>query len=76
MNSYSDSTYVATASPVNAEQRKLVVVTHENCEVVVCLTEDGRFVGITELRVKKDFLTAGQRVASSGYLDVEEFYKD
>jgi hypothetical protein len=66
----------STSSPVNPQSHKLVVVPYGGCEVVVCLTEDNRFVGIRELRIKRDFLTPEQRVSTSGYLDVEEFYRD
>ena len=58
------------------ERQKLVVVPHGRFEVCLCLTEDDRFVCVTEIRVKKDFLTTDQRIANTGYLDVEEFYQD
>ena len=71
-----DLPFTSTSSPVNQQSYKLVVVPYGNCEVVVCLTQDNRFAGIRELRIKKDFLTPEQRVSTSGYLDVEEFYRD
>jgi uncharacterized protein (DUF1786 family) len=76
MLSNPDSPFASTSSPVNPQSHKLVVVPYGNCEIVVCLTQDNRFVGISELRINKDFLTPEQRVASSGCLDVEEFYRD
>ena len=76
MSSGPNVPFLSTSSPVNPQLHKLVVVPYGNCEVVVCLTQDDRFVGIYELRIKKDFLSPEQRVSSSGRLDVEEFYRD
>lgn len=75
LNSPNVST-TSTASPVNPQLHKLVVIPFGNCEVVVCLTQDDRFVSICELRIKRDFLSPEQRVANSGYLDVEKFYQE
>lgn len=59
--------------PVRLEER---VVPFDNLEIVVCIDDIGRFVGVHEVRVKKDFLSPEQRVSSSGNLDVEEFYAE
>ena len=74
--SYGGLTQGSTGSELGKENCKYVVVPYDNYEVVVCLTEGNRFIGIAELRIRKGFLSPGQRVASSGYLDVDEFYKD
>ena len=68
--------FTSTGSLVDSQAHRLVVVPYGKYEVVVCLTADNRFVGIAELRVSRDFLTPEQRVSSSGYHDVEEFYRD
>ena len=66
----------STGSFVNPRAYKVAVIPYGQYEIVICLTQDDRFVGIAEVRVSRDFLTPSQRVASSGYLDVEEYYRD
>ena len=66
----------STASPVNPQLHKLAAVPCGHCEVIVCLTEDGRFLGVSEVRVNRDFLSPEQRVASSGNLDVDKVYQE
>jgi len=74
--SYLALTKGSTGSEFDAQGHKLVVVPYHNFEVIVCLTEDNRFLGITELRIKKDFLSPDQKVANSGVFDVDEFYQE
>lgn len=45
-------------------------------EVLLRVTDDNRVVRVEEIRVKRDFLSPEQRIASSSYIDVEEFYQD
>lgn len=74
--SYFDLTRGSTGADIEVASRKLVAVPYENFEIVVCLSEDNRFLGIAELRIKKDFLSHEQRVANSGVFDVDEFYQE
>lgn len=62
------STYPATS--------RQVVVPFGSYDVVIRVTEDGRLLGIDEIRVRKDFLSHEQRIASSGCFDVDEFYRE
>lgn len=45
-------------------------------EITVEVTLDNKFVGITEVKVNKDFRSYIQKLASTESLDVEEFYED
>jgi hypothetical protein len=60
-------------TPVAPIQR---VVQHGDVEVVVVLGPDGRFLGIAEVRVRRDFLSTQQRIAASGFHDVDHIYKE
>jgi hypothetical protein len=42
-------------------------------EIVVAVTEDNRVLGIVEVRQKKDFRDVRQKIASTGYIDLERF---
>ncbi len=74
--SYLDLTRGSTGAELDENRQKLVAVPYENFEIVVCLSEDNRFLGIAELRIKKDFLSHEQRVANTGVFDVDEFYRE
>jgi len=66
----------ATGAQFETKQHKLVVIPFGRYEIVARLTEDDKLIDIVELRIKKDFLSPEQRVSSSGYLDVDEFYQE
>jgi hypothetical protein len=58
-------------------KRKKLYYPFDRFEIVVELTEDGRFVGIQEVSIRKDFRSLAQKLASStGGHDVDEFYKE
>lgn len=44
--------------------------------IVVKVTSDNKFLGIVEVEVNKDFRSHAQKIASTNFLDVEEYYKD
>jgi hypothetical protein len=73
---YSHVSRASTGPDPQVERHKLVAVPYENFEIVVCLAEDNRFLGVAELRVKKDFLSPEQRIANTGVFDVDEFYRE
>jgi hypothetical protein len=45
-------------------------------EIIVEVTLDNKFIGITGVKVNKDFRYYLQKIASTEVLDVEEYYKD
>ncbi len=66
-----------TDSPLSPQQgRQQVVVPYDNLVIVVELTRSGQFIGISEVRIRRDFLSNAQRVAASGFHDIEAFYKE
>ncbi len=66
----------ATGAQFETEQYKRVIIPFGKYEIVARLTEDNRLIDIVELRIKQDFLSPEQRVSTSGYLDVDEFYQE
>ena len=44
-------------------------------ELLVQLGEGDKFLGISEVRIQKDFLTLSQRVGNIQYHDVEDLYR-
>ncbi|OHB72845.1 MAG: hypothetical protein A2V70_01510 [Planctomycetes bacterium RBG_13_63_9] len=75
-SSYFDLTRGSTGADLDENRHKLVIVPYENFEIVVCLSEDNRFLGVAGLRIKKDFLSPEQRAANTGVFDVDEFYQE
>jgi hypothetical protein len=73
---YSNLTRGSTGPDPQVQRHKLVAVPYENYEIVLWLSEDDRFLGVAELRIKKDFLSLEQRVANTGVFDVDEFYRE
>lgn len=42
--------------------------------VIVKVSRDKKFVGISEIRINKDFRSYKQKLLTKGYHDVEDFY--
>ena len=45
-------------------------------EITVLLNERNEFIGISEVKVNKEFLSHKQRIKLKGYLDVSQFYDE
>lgn len=58
------------------ENLRFVEVRIDNYLITVAVDASGCFRGITRIAAAGDFLTPMQRVAASGYHDVEQFYRD
>ncbi len=57
-------------------QWKIVTYPFGKYEITVVLTTTGEFVGIAEIRVRRDFLSDKQRVTPQGYHDVADIYRE
>jgi hypothetical protein len=55
---------------------KLVVYPFDRYLITVKLDQEDRFVGIEEVKLRKDFLSYRQKMPDRGFHDVEEFYKE
>jgi len=71
--------YVATgdvaAEPRAESASRLVVYPIGPYEVVLEFTNAGEFQGVVEVRVNADFRSLRQKIESTRYHDVDEFYK-
>jgi len=59
------------------EDKSVIVYPFDNYKIEVKLDSDGRFLAITGISVKKDFLSfmqKMQKIRSIGYLDLSEKY--
>ncbi len=58
------------------ESLRLVEVRIDNYLISVAVDANGHFRGITRIAAAGDFLTPMQRLASTGFHDVDQFYRD
>lgn len=65
-----------TGTHAAAGGHKTIVYPFERYEITVKLTADGRFVGIEQVALNKDFRSFKQKVVSTAFHDVEEYYQD
>jgi len=68
--------YEGTGNRVS-KRNKLIHYPFGKFEILVELADDNQFIGVKEIRLRKDFRTITQRLASSkGVHDVDEFYQE
>jgi uncharacterized protein (DUF1330 family) len=64
---------IATGSGATAVPTRTIVLGFDEYEVVLAVTEDNRVRAVVEVRQKKDFRNAKQKIVSSGYVGMERF---
>lgn len=55
---------------------KEIVYPFDKYEITVRLSLNNEFIGISEVKVNKDFLSYKQKISSKGFHDVDEFYSE
>jgi hypothetical protein len=55
---------------------KTIIYPFDKYQIKIKLTQDNKFIGITEIKINKDFLSHKQKIASLGFHDVDEFYRE
>jgi hypothetical protein len=55
---------------------RTILLTFDQYEIVLAVTEDNRVLGVVEVRQKKDFRSMKQRASSIGYFDMDRFVKE
>jgi len=55
---------------------KEIVYPFDKYEITVRLSLDNEFIGISKVKVNKDFLSYKQKITSKGFHDVDEFYRE
>lgn len=66
--------YKPTGSHLAGSPSRTIVYPFGRYQIKVALGPNNEFRGIVEIRVARDFLSVEQRIASTGNIDVEEFY--
>lgn len=74
--SYKDSEKEETGGHEAQEEHKIIVYPFDRYQIKIELTSNNEFVGITEVKLNKDFLSYKQKISTQGFHDVEEFYKE
>ena len=64
----------ATGEPRQAFE--ILTITFDRYTVKVRVGSGGEFIDVIEVAVSKDFRTIQQRITSTGFHDVAEFYRD
>lgn len=65
-----------TGSQENNEDYKIKVYPFGKYEIKVKLTLKNEFIGITEVKINKKFLSLEKQIQTTGFHDVDKFYED
>jgi hypothetical protein len=58
------------------ENFKDIVYRFDPYEITVRLSPDNKFICITEVKVKKDFMSYKEKISTKGFHEVESFYRE
>jgi hypothetical protein len=62
-----------TGSSATVTPNRRIMMSFDQYEIVIEVTEDNRVLGVVEVRQKKDFRNVKQKLASSGSVGMERF---
>lgn len=65
-----------TGGSLSPKEFKEVVYPFEQYEVKLRLSPNNEFIAITEIRVKKDFVSYKEKISTKGFHDVESYYSE
>jgi hypothetical protein len=71
-----DSVNISTGEHETDRNLREIVYPFGKYEIKVLIDEYGTFKGIREIKINKDFRSIKQKIESTGYIDVEDIYKD
>lgn len=55
---------------------QIVSYPFDRYEIKVKLSPSNQFIGITEVKLNKSFLSHSQRIGTQNYLDVDKYYRE
>jgi len=58
------------------ENYKTIIYPFDKYQITIKVTPNNEFIGITEVKINKDFLSYKQKIARKGYHDVDEYYRE
>jgi len=81
MEDYSDSTFTnniddETGSHFVEKDIKIIDYPFGKYQIKVKISDEGKFLGIIQVNLGKEFLSRAQRLSSFEVHDIEEFYKE
>jgi len=59
-----------------SKEYKEIVCPFDKYEITVKLSLNNEFIGISGVKVNKDFLSYKQKISPKGFHDVDEFYRE
>lgn len=70
--------YASQGTGSHSGRREPIVVPYavSRYEVLIELDSEGRFIGVQQVRLRKDFREYAMETAPRGFHDVEEFYQE
>lgn len=74
--SYAEISKQGTGSREEHVDYKIIVYPFDKFLISVKLTPDGRFIGIVQVQVNKEFLSYQQKTTPKGFHDVDELYRE
>lgn len=73
---YSNPKDQGTGSHNESDDYKIIVYPFDKYQIKVKLTPTNEFIGIVEIKINREFLSHKQKMASKGFHDVDEFYRE
>jgi hypothetical protein len=73
---YQDFLMGTTGEIINEKEYRIVYYPFENYSVTVIVDSDNKFIGIAEIKEKRDFLSNNQRIAMRSFLDIRDENKE
>jgi hypothetical protein len=58
------------------EDYKIIDYPFDKYQIKIKLAPNNEFIGIIEIKINKDFLSHKQKIISSGYIDVDDLYRE
>ncbi|MBM2813960.1 MAG: hypothetical protein HW421_722 [Ignavibacteria bacterium] len=58
------------------DENKIISYIFDKYQINVKVTSNNEFIGITEIKINKEFLSHKHKITTKGYHDVDEFYKE
>ena len=58
------------------ENYKTIIYPFDKYQIKIKVTPNNEFIGITEVKINKDFLSYKQKTSIKGYHDVDKFYPE
>lgn len=75
-SAYDEFQKEGTGSREVTKEYKEIVYPFGKYQITVRLSPGNEFIGISEVKVNRDFLSYKQKMISKGFHDVEEFYRE